>query len=253
MVLVAAVGALTVEFGRVSQDQRKAQIATNQAAVAAAGDLMRAEGVAAAAVSGTRMAGNTEMIVVRGRYRNDPLLPKEQRFQPDPVNANAARVTVRTEAPLHVGRLFTGAPSYSIAAEATAQNTAFGAIAIGGRTLALQDGLLNPILSDLLGARIALGSADYKALSATQIDLFRYLQALASEMSLTSASYDRVPGKRSRPPARLPRSRRLPAPTTERKRRPARRSTPSPPRPRAVRASWSSPGCSRPDPTATRW
>ncbi len=192
MVVVAAVGALTFEFGGVSNDQRQAQLATNRAAVAAAGNLMRAEGVAVAAVSDARLAPNTEMTVVRGRYRNDPMLPKEERFQPDPVNANAARVTVRAEAPLHVGRLFTGTPSYSILAEATATNAAFGAIAINGRTLAPQDGLLNPILSGLLGARLDLGPADYRSLAGTRIDLFRYVQALAAELSLTSASYDRV-------------------------------------------------------------
>jgi uncharacterized membrane protein len=192
LVLVVGVGALTVEFGRLSNDRRMAQIATNQAAVAAAGNLMRAEGFAAAALSGSRIADNSELIVVRGRYRNDPLVPKEQRFQPDPVNANAARVTVRSEAPLHVGRLFTGASSYSIAAEATATNTAFGALAIGGRTLSLQDGLLNQILSGLLGARIELSPSDYRVLSSARIDLFRYLQALAAELSLSSASYDRL-------------------------------------------------------------
>ena len=192
LVLVAGVGALAVEFGRLSHDQRMAQIATNQAAVAAAGNLMRAEGVAAAAVSGTHIAGNTEMIVVRGRYLNDPLLPKEQRFKPDPVNANAARVTVRSEAPLHVGRLFTGASSYSIAVEATATNAAFGALAVGGRTMAFQDGLLNQILSGLLGARIELGQADYSALAAARIDLLRYLQALAAEMGPNSGGNDRL-------------------------------------------------------------
>ncbi len=192
LVLVVGIGAMAVEFGRLSNDQRKAQIASNQAAVAAAADLMRAEGVAVAAVSGTRIAGNTEMVVVRGRYRNDPLLPKEQRFQPDPVNANAARVTVRSEASLSVGRLIMGASSYAIEAEATAANTASGAIAIGGRILAVQDNLLNPILSGLLGARIELGSADYRALSGARIDLFRYLQMLALEMGQGSSTYDRL-------------------------------------------------------------
>ncbi len=192
LMLVAGIGAVAAEFGRMSIDQRKAQAATNQAAIAAASNLLLAEGVAAAAVSGTRISGTSEMTVVRGRYKHDPLVPKEQRFQPDPVNANAARVTVRAEAPLHVGRLFAGASSYTIAAEATAANTAFGAIAIGGRTLALQDNLINPLLSELLGARIELGPADFRSLAGVRIDLFRFLQALGSELGLSGTGYDRL-------------------------------------------------------------
>ena len=192
LVLVAGVGMLAVEYGRMSVDQRNAQVATKQAAVAAASNLLSAESVAAAAVSNNRLTDNTEMVVVRGRYSHDPMLPKEQRFQPDPLNANAARVTVRAETPLHLGRIFTGSPSYAITAEATAANTAFGAIAIGGRTLSVQDGLTNQILSGLLGARIELGASDYSALVGTRIDLFRYMQALAAEMGLSGGTYDRL-------------------------------------------------------------
>lgn len=189
MAVVMAIAALAIDTGKVFVDRRRAQGATDLAAIAAVTDLGNAARAAAATVARNQIGGVVPRVEL-GIYLADAAVPPGQRFTPgSAANANAARVTLQSLSTLAFGAALFGRDTVSITTQAVAAQSAFATFAIGSRLVALDGGILNALLSSLLGTSISLSVMDYQALLDTQLDLFDTMSALATRLHVTGGSY----------------------------------------------------------------
>ncbi len=191
MTLVVAAAALGIDAGNIFTDERKAQSTTDIAALVAASDIANAATAVAAAISQNNFNATAPAGVQLGVYVADPAVPPAQRFSPSAsASANAVQVTLQTSTPLFFGRVITGRDSFSIQTVATAATTAFASFAIGSRLLSVNGGLLNQILGQLLGTSLSLSVMDYQSLIGANVDLFSFMNALASRLYVDGGTYN---------------------------------------------------------------
>lgn len=204
--------ALGVDYGYLTVQQRELQNAADLAAIAAASNVNEAEKSAASyfalnnlpvAVTGKEgvsipavTAINSKVtpasaVVERGRYTADPGIAPEERFKAASIDADAARVTLTRTSDLFVAVLFTPkSPILSATGSAARAKTA--AFSIGTRLASLNDGILNAVLGRLLGTSLSLNVMDYRALVDTHISIHPFLKAVATNLNLTTGTYEDV-------------------------------------------------------------
>jgi uncharacterized membrane protein len=136
---------------------------------------------------------NAAFNIEYGTYTPDQATAPNNRFKTsDVASANAARITLTTVTPLFFSSLITGKDSYVIRTTATATRSAFASFAIGSRLASVDGGLLNQMLGGMLGTSLSLSAMDYQSLLDTQLDLFGFMDALATRLNLTAGSYSSV-------------------------------------------------------------
>ncbi|RYE33420.1 MAG: hypothetical protein EOP23_08930 [Hyphomicrobiales bacterium] len=210
-------GAMAVDVGNFFYEKRKLQTANDLAVLAAASDLPRALAAAQASATQNGFTGSAIQTLQTGVYTPDPNLASEARFVPSAATvANAARIDMRTTAPLLLGRVLAassvaapapeGGPhaagsstvasvssgDVAIGSSAIAFQDAQASFAVGSRLLKLDGGLLNGLLGGLLGGGVSLSVMDYDALIKARVDLFDFAKRLATRLDLTAATYDDV-------------------------------------------------------------
>ena len=191
LTMVIGAGALAVDIGSVYLDRRAAQAATDLAAMSAAADLTKAGANARATITQNRFPADTPFTLELGTYTPDAAVAAADRFRVSTAaTANAARVTLRTQTNLDFGRVLTGADSYPITTVATAARSALAAFAIGSRLASVDGGLLNRILGSMLGGSLSLSVMDYRALADVKLDMFDFMNALATRARITGTTYD---------------------------------------------------------------
>ncbi|RTL48365.1 MAG: hypothetical protein EKK40_17830 [Bradyrhizobiaceae bacterium] len=190
MVMIAGFAALGVDVGSIFADKRRTQSAADLAAIVAASDLSHASRAAAATVARNNFPPDSLVAVEPGVYKADASLMPQQRFKPAASPANAVRVTMRTQTPLFFGKVLTGSTYFNLNATAIASTTQLATFAIGSRLVSLNGGLLNALLSGLLGSSLSLSAMDYQNLINANVNLFDFMSALATRASLTGVSYD---------------------------------------------------------------
>ncbi|OCW57969.1 pilus assembly protein TadG-related protein [Hoeflea olei] len=211
--LVISTLALGVDYGSLTLQQRELQHAADLAAISAAASLPTAEqtvadhfrnnGIAIPVVSGTSLLTASGPValdqvgmpvsvakVVRGRYTPDPGVSVEKRFTPTQTLPDAVVVDVRSKADLFFARAFMEPPVLRARATASARKEA--AFAIGSRLASVNGGLLNQVLSGLLGSTITLDAMDYDALAATDIDIVKTIDLIGTDLNLTAGTYQDV-------------------------------------------------------------
>ncbi|WDI33146.1 TadG family pilus assembly protein [Hyphococcus flavus] len=151
----------SVEMGRLEEEERKKAVETK-----------------------------TEYEVIPGRYVPNPDQHYRQRFVAGQTPYNAAKVNVKKKGELYfVDHLF---DTPTVAVSATASWRALAAFSVGSRLASVDDGLLNELLGALLGTEVSLSVLDYDGLMGADIEVFGFLNALASEMSIEAGQYDDV-------------------------------------------------------------
>lgn len=204
-------GAMAVDVGSFYYEKRRQQTANDLAALAAASDPPKARAAAQASAAANGFSAANVLSVEPGVYNPDPALPVAGRFTPGPAaTANAARVEMRSVTPLLLGRVLAAAPGVSvqpgrpalsasmesgdvpIGSSAIAAQDAQAAFAVGSRLARLEGGVLNGLLSGLLGGGVSLSVMDYEALLRARIDLFDMSKSLATRANLTAVTYDDV-------------------------------------------------------------
>ena len=192
--------ALAIDTGKVFVDRRHAQSATDLAAIAAVSDLPNALKAATATAARNQFGDGTPITVELGVYSARPDLKPADRFVPAAATqANAARVTLRTTAALTFGAALFGRNSMDVVTRATAAQSALATFAIGSRLARLDGGLLNGLLSALLGTTVSLSVMDYEALLATNLDLFDVLTTLAARTGGGATTYAALLAKSVKP------------------------------------------------------
>jgi uncharacterized membrane protein len=187
---ILCMAALGIDLGRLFADRRKAQGAVDLAAIAAASNLTNATTAAAATIQQNNYPAGAVTNLVLGTYTANQTIPSSNRFQPSSAaTANAAKVTLTTTTPLFFARLFTGTNNLSIQSTAIASQTTLASFAVGSGLVSLNGGILHQVLGGLLGANISLSAMSYQSLLSANVDLFSFMNALASRVNLTAGSY----------------------------------------------------------------
>lgn len=193
MVFAVCCAALGVDIGSIAADRRKVQSAADIAAIVAASNITNATNAAKAAVVQNKLPAAALTTVELGNYSADQTIAPSSRFLvKGAAPANAVRVSMKSQTPLYFARFFTGSDYFDIRTTATATTTAIASFAIGSRLASLDGGVLNGILSSMLGTSVQLTVMDYQALLDARIDLFDFMTALASRVSLNALSYDQL-------------------------------------------------------------
>lgn len=213
LVALMGFGAMAVDVGSFFYEKRRLQTANDLAALAAASDIPRAQAAAQASVTQNGFQNSNIRAMQPGVYTPDPAKAAEDRFVPGPAStANAVRIDMRMTTPLLLGRALAASTTTKpepgakvapiqasldtgevpIGSSAIAYQDAQASFAIGSRLIKLEGGLLNGLLSSLLGGGVSLSVMDYEALIKARVDLFDFSKHLATRLNLTAASYDDV-------------------------------------------------------------
>lgn len=205
-----SLAAFAVDAGSLYLEKREAQGLADLAAITAAANLHNAEtaalatladnGVGNVVLGGLKSNGQPEfregnagpeIVILPGQYRADPQTDARVRFVANAEPRNAVKIIYKTVGTRH----FAGAliPPPRIVVEAVAETSAAASFSVGSRLLALkEEGLINGLLSGLLGSRITLTVMDYRALLDADVQLLSFLDALAVEAGITAGTYQQV-------------------------------------------------------------
>lgn len=181
----AAVG---IDLGMVVQAKRKAQGAVDIAAMLAAAGGGGADALARRSLADNGYAAAT-VTVSPGSYAGNARIAPASRFQAGASPANAVRVGLRTGVPVHFAQVLGLPRTVPIQVTGTAASAQFAAISIGSGVAALDGGIANALLGAMLGTKLSLSVLDYNALLSVQVDAFRFLDALATNLNLQAADY----------------------------------------------------------------
>lgn len=125
--------------------------------------------------------------VTKGRYVPDSTVDMGQRFVADASPTNAVKVEIVEKGQIYFASSFTTAPKISAVGTAAASRVA--AFSVGSRLLSLNEGLLNAVLSGLLGSSVNLKLMDYQALVSADINLLKTIDILAIDLGLQAGTY----------------------------------------------------------------
>ena len=128
--------------------------------------------------------------VERGHYTADATLPPEKRFIAGAYPREALKVTIRHAPKLFFPGVLTTAPR--LGASGTASVGKVATVAISSRLASLNGGLLNRILSSLLGTSVSLSVMDSHALAATDVNVIAFAEQMAMDLHLEAVTYDKL-------------------------------------------------------------
>ncbi|HTN97887.1 MAG TPA: pilus assembly protein TadG-related protein [Nordella sp.] len=192
MTVLIGFAAIAVDVGSIHYDSRRLQGAADLAAIAAASNTGNATQAARATFADNGRWTLSSLVVETGNYDPDPAKTLAQRFVPNRQPINAARVQARAPSPIYFARIFDNENNVQIAAAAIATRPAEAAFSIGSRLLSLEGGIINAILSQMLGSEVDLRVMDYRGLADVDIDLLKFMDQLAIEANIQAGSYQQV-------------------------------------------------------------
>lgn len=179
-----------VDEASIYFDELTLQGNTDIAAIVAANNLSKAQSAALLSLQDNNVnpsSSDTTVKVETGRYTPDISLTINQRFAAGASNPNAARVTVQKTGKLFFASFFATPPD--IEGVAVARKQTLGSFSLGSRLVSLNGGVLNGVLSGILGTNLSLSVLDYQALSGANVDLPQMLDALAAEKNINVGTY----------------------------------------------------------------
>lgn len=188
MVVSVSLCAIAIDMGSLYLERRTLQGAADLAAIAAAGDLDRAEAAARATLTANGLGEVHALSVVKGRYEPAREVAPEARFVAGQEPFNAVQLKAAMLGRLYFAKSFITAPQISVAAIGTADAQA--AFSIGSRLASLNSGTVNALLKALLGGNVSLSAMDYNAVLDADVSLGGFLSALAAEVGLTAGTYN---------------------------------------------------------------
>lgn len=186
-----AASSFAIDLGMIHVQRRDAQSAADLAAIAAAADPARQEDAARASLAANGITSWQKLAVVSGRYEPDADVAPANRFVAGAEPANAARVELVTTGQTYFARSFMSTPVH-IGVSAVATSSADATFSIGSRLASLNGGVANALLGAMLGSSISLSAMDYRALLDADIKLVDFMDALATELHITSGTYQDV-------------------------------------------------------------
>jgi uncharacterized membrane protein len=191
MTVMIGFAAIAVDVGSIHYDSRRLQGAADLAAIAAASNTAKATQAARSTFTDNGGWTLNSLTVETGNYDPDPAKDLNQRFIAARTPINAARVQARAASPIYFARIFQD-EDVEIAAAAIATRPAEAAFSIGSRLLSLEGGIINAVLSEMLGSSVNLRVMDYRSLADADIDLLNFMDQLAVEADIEAGTYQQV-------------------------------------------------------------
>ncbi|TIU52454.1 MAG: hypothetical protein E5W19_00015 [Mesorhizobium sp.] len=199
-----ALAAVAIDEASIYTERREAQAIVDLAAITAASNINNVNtavvttltdngmpGVVVQASGQTIPAatGKTVVTVTQGRYASSTA-NVSQRFQAGVTPYNAVRVTL-AKIPK---RYFASSliPTPVIGTQATASMTPQATFSVGSRLLSVNGGILNALLSGLLGGNISLSVMDYNGLISADVSVLSFVSALGTQLNITAGTYSDV-------------------------------------------------------------
>lgn len=189
--LVASL-ALAVDVGSFSLARRSDQSALDLAAMSAARNLANAEAVARDILAKNGHANPKSLKVTLGRYDADPKISPDKRFRPNITPLNAVQLDMSTSPPVYFAQMLLKDRVPQVATSSVAAATKVASFSIGSRLASLNGGLVNSMLSQMLGASVSLNVMDYNSLASAQVDMPDLLARLAPKVGVVAGTYDDV-------------------------------------------------------------
>jgi uncharacterized membrane protein len=200
-----AAAALAVDEGSLYVERREAQSLTDLAAIYGAANIGKAETAVLAAFGDNHNADvvltngllpsavlqNPKRVTVeKGRYTLNLAVDPTARFVAGATPENAVKVTYRKEGAAYFGAALMGEREIITTAVATAPAEA--AFSVGSRLASLNNGIINDLLTGLIGTNVSLDVMDYNALLAADVNVLQFLDTLATNLNLTAGTYENV-------------------------------------------------------------
>lgn len=210
--LFAGILALGVDYGALTLQRRQLQHTADLAAISAAAavdpdqavlqyfklngkkiglktddGLLTDAGLVSLDIDGDLAGVDGYATITKGRYVPDPNIDVGQRFIANASPSNAVKVEIIEKGQIFFASSFTTAPKVSAVGTAAASRVA--AFSVGSRLLSLNEGLLNAVLSGLLGSSVNLKVMDYQALVSADINLLKTIDLLAIDLGLQAGTY----------------------------------------------------------------
>ncbi|ESY71522.1 hypothetical protein NKJ90_07980 [Mesorhizobium sp. M0051] len=199
-----ALAAVAIDEASIYTERREAQAMVDLAAITAASNITKIDtavvttltdnGMPGVVVQGLGQTiapavGKTVVSVTPGRYAASGT-NVSQRFQANLTPYNAVRVTLK-KIP---ARYFASSliPTPVIGTEATASMTPLATFSVGSRLASVNGGILNALLSGLLGGNITLSVMDYNGLISADVSVLSFISALATQANVTGGTYSDV-------------------------------------------------------------
>ncbi len=199
-----ALAAVAIDEASIYTERREAQAMVDLAAITAASNITNIQaavvttltdnGMPGVVVQGSGQTipaavGKTVVTVTPGRYATSTV-NVSQRFQAGVTPYNAVHVTLK-KIP---ARYFASSliPTPVIGTEATASMTPQATFSVGSRLLSVNGGILNALLSGLLGGNISLSVMDYNGLISADVSVLSFIDALATQVNVTGGTYSDV-------------------------------------------------------------
>lgn len=189
--MIVVLAALAVDLGSIVLRAREIQGAADLAALSAARDIPRAQ-AAALATTRDNLGPDATVRTDVGVWVGDPTKTPEQRFSVTATKPNGARVEVTAPARLYFAAIL-GKSHIMITRKATAAIPGAEPSAlftIGSRLLSLDRGLVNALLTGLLGSNVSLSVMDYNRLVGADVNLLEFLDVLGVRLNLEAGDYD---------------------------------------------------------------
>ncbi|UCI32637.1 TadG family pilus assembly protein [Mesorhizobium sp. B4-1-4] len=199
-----ALAAVAIDEASIYTERRQAQAMVDLAAITAASNINNINTAVVTTLTDNGMLGivvqasgqtippavdKTVVTVTQGRYASSTA-NVGQRFQAGVTPYNAVRVTL-TKIP---ARYFASSllPTPVIGTQATASMTPQATFSVGSRLLSVNGGILNALLSGLLGGNISLSVMDYNGLISADVSVLSFVSALATQLNITAGTYSDV-------------------------------------------------------------
>jgi uncharacterized membrane protein len=198
-----ALAAVAIDEASIYTERREAQAMVDLAAITAASNITNIQTAVVTTLTDNGMGvvvqgsgqtipaavGKTVVTVTPGRYATSTV-NVSQRFQAGVTPYNAVHVTLK-KIP---ARYFASSliPTPVIGTEATASMTPQATFSVGSRLLSVNGGILNALLSGLLGGNISLSVMDYNGLISADVSMLSFISALATQLNVTGGTYSDV-------------------------------------------------------------
>lgn len=190
LAMLLGFGAIAIDTSYLYFGKRNLQAAVDAAALSAAQSPTNAQALANATFL---RQGLTDVVPVTtaGVY-DDLAATQSARFAPPSGTAplSAVRVVADRTVPLGLSRILTGRSTTVLHASAVAANVPAAAFTLSSTTATLNGGVLNSLLSALLGGSISLSAASYQSLLNTNVSLLKTLDQLALNIGAQAGTYD---------------------------------------------------------------
>ncbi|RWP54913.1 pilus assembly protein TadG-related protein [Mesorhizobium sp.] len=200
-----ALAAFAIDEGSIYVERREAQSLVDLAAITAASNINNIEAAVVTTLGDNGMPGivvqkagqtivptlgKTVVSVTAGRYSPESSLGVDKRFEAGKTPYNAVHVALQKIPARYFAGSLIATPV--IGTQAVASIAPQAMFSVGSRLLSVNGGILNSLLSGLLGGNISLSVMDYNALIAADVNLLSFFDALAVQLQLTGVSYSEV-------------------------------------------------------------